>query len=182
MRKFEALALLVVALTSSATCRQLQTDQKDGMSVVLSDGVAIPQTEENNTREAWCQANLPSYTEMQQLPAGYKSARGPSAHLMASAPSRYSAGFGPAAAPRSAPKPLMATAPGHHARYVCSDAFFYCFARDKMSAEEAGACSSQCCHGVCTEDFVYDSTHGWCSTRAGVHACCDLCTEQATSG
>ena len=83
---------------------------------------------------------------------------------------------------RAPPKPLMAEAPGsRRPRYVCSDAFFFCFARERISADQASVCSDHCCRGVCTEDFWYSDEHGWCSTRAGVHACCDLCSEQGAS-
>lgn len=181
MKRVRATLLLVLATSALAACRQLRQDNATGSGVVLSDGTALF---EGADRESWCRANLPAYNRSEPLPAGFAPvpSYGVAERSVAGAPAPAYGSTGAARAPRSAPQPLMVPGPHRRARYVCSDAFFFCFARDRMSADDARVCAHHCCHGVCPEDFQYSAAHGWCSTRTNVHACCDLCTQQAASG
>ena len=100
---------------------------------MLSDGAALF---EGADRESWCRANLPAYNRSEPSPAGF--APMPSHDLaersVAGAPAPAYGSAGAARAPRSAPQPLMVPGPHRQARYVCSDAFFFCFARDRCRA------------------------------------------------
>ncbi|KAK9842476.1 hypothetical protein WJX81_001713 [Elliptochloris bilobata] len=115
--------------------RHLQAEDQSGSgAVVLSDGAPLF---EGADRETWCRANLPAYNQSHPPPAGFAPMPRHTERRASDAPAPTHAGVGPADAPRAAPHPLMARGAGGHARYVCSDAFFFCFARDRMSADEA---------------------------------------------
>ncbi len=131
---------------------------------------------DEDDRHTWCLVNLPAYNSTYPPPASSAPAGTPGHAL---APSAAHLQVGPASAPQTliAPGP-----PGHHPHYVCSDAYFFCFARGSMSADDAHVCAHHCCHGACTDDFVYSGTHGWCSKRSGVHACCNICAQHDAGG
>ena len=109
-----------------------------GSGVVLSDGTALF---EGADRESWCRANLPAYNRSEPLPVGFAPV--PSYDVaqrsVAGAPAPAYGSAGAARAARSAPQPLMVPGPHRRARYVCSDAFFFCFARDRCRAQSCSA-------------------------------------------
>lgn len=112
-----------------------------GSGVVLSDGTALF---EGADRESWCRANLPAYNRSEPLPAGFAPvpSYGVAERGVAGAPAPAYGSAGAARAPRSAPQPLMVPGPHRRARYVCSDAFFFCFARDRCRAPACVASTS----------------------------------------
>lgn len=117
---------------------------------MLSDGTALF---DGADRESWCRANLPAYNRSEPLPVGFAPmpSHDVAERSVAGAPAPAYGRAGAARAPRGAPQPLMVPGPQRRARYVFSDAFFFCFARDRCRAPAclASRCaqtSSQCQH------------------------------------